>query len=91
MTQPERETRKNTPARKQADDATEAPRDTGADWPSGVPGLHGTEDQPNFYREVGVKESRGLEEKYRNEPPEADLVDKSDADAHQAEGPGGKG
>lgn len=73
----------------------ETANDTDADWPVGFPGRSETENRPNFYREIGLKERTGEQtiglEKFKNEPPAASMVDKSDADAHQKEGPGGKG
>jgi len=66
-------------------------KDTGADWSTGAPDVSPTEDRPNYYEEVGLKNRPGVEEKVVNEPPEASMVDKSRASRHQAEGPGGKG
>jgi hypothetical protein len=89
---------KDTVARKQpeqTDEADQRPADNDADWPVGFPGRGETENKPNFYRELGLKEGATQQavgvEKFKNEPPEQDMVDKSDASEHQAEGPGGKG
>jgi hypothetical protein len=77
--------------RNQDEEVEKNQQDTGADWPTGAPGVSPTEDQPNFYEEVGLKNRPGVENKVLNEPPPATMVDKGKASKHQAEGPGGKG
>jgi hypothetical protein len=68
--------------------------DTGTDQPKDPPGSDETSNRPDYYKELGMKEQRGTaeeQEHFGTEPAETSMVDKSRVDAHQAEGPGGKG